>query len=126
LRVSGRRQLIDSIFATGIPFAGRGPLPAALQDLARLMPLTAGVRRFGAASLDLAYVAAGRFDGFWEMGLNPWDIAAGALLVREAGGLVGNLRGEEGWLDSGNIVAANPKIFHEMLQVLQPSAHHYQ
>jgi myo-inositol-1(or 4)-monophosphatase len=88
LRVSGRDKLIESIFATGLPFGGRSDLPQTLQDLARLLPATAGVRRFGAASLDLAYVAAGRYDGFWERRLQPWDMAAGLLIAKEAGALV--------------------------------------
>lgn len=119
LRVSGRRQLVDSVFATGIPFAGRGPLPAALQDLARLMPLTAGVRRFGAASLDLAYVAAGRFDGYWERGNQPWDVAAGILLVREAGGFVEGIRDGDDPLESGRMIAANAQIFEPLAKVIR-------
>ncbi|MBC9246599.1 inositol monophosphatase [Paracoccus sp. 11-3] len=119
LRVSGRRQLVDSVFATGIPFAGRGPLPAALQDLARLMPLTAGVRRFGAASLDLAYVAAGRFDGYWERGNQPWDVAAGILLVREAGGFVEGIRDGDDPLESGRMIAANVQIFEPLAKIIR-------
>ena len=119
LRVSGRRQLIDSIFATGIPFAGHGPLPAALQDLARLMPLTAGVRRFGAASLDLAYVAAGRFDGYWERGNQPWDVSAGILMVREAGGFVEGIRDGDDPLESGRMIAANPQLFEAFAKVVR-------
>ena len=81
---------------------------------------TAGIRRAGSASLDLAYVAAGRLDGFWEMGLSKWDIAAGALLITEAGGLVGNLQGNDGYLDTGNIVAGNPKVFAQLLPLIAP------
>ena len=99
LRVSGRRDLLEMIFATGIPFGGRQELPRTLRELAALMPRTAGVRRWGSASLDLAYVAAGRFDGFWERGLHAWDVAAGSLLVREAGGFVGTIEGEGSPLD---------------------------
>jgi myo-inositol-1(or 4)-monophosphatase len=80
---------------------------------------TSGIRRPGAAALDLAWVAAGRIDGFWEMGLSPWDMAAGALLVREAGGLVGDFEGEDTFLDSGRIVASNAKLFAAILQVLK-------
>ncbi|MBU3030793.1 inositol monophosphatase family protein [Paracoccus marinaquae] len=119
LRVSGRRQMIESIFATGIPFAGRGPLPATIQDLARLMPLTAGVRRFGAASLDLAYVAAGRYEGYWERGLNPWDVAAGILLVREAGGFVEGIRDDDDPLESGRLICANAQIFESFAKVIR-------
>ncbi len=92
LRVSGRKSMADAVFATGIPYGTRGALPATLQDMARLSPQCAGIRRWGAAALDLAYVAAGRFDGFWERGLHEWDMAAGMILVREAGGLVGAVR----------------------------------
>jgi myo-inositol-1(or 4)-monophosphatase len=88
LRVSGRHRMIESIFATGLPFGGRADLPETLKDLARLLPACAGVRRWGSAALDLAYVGAGRYDGFWERRLNAWDLAAGMLIVREAGGLV--------------------------------------
>ena len=83
---------------------------------------TAGVRRAGAAALDLAYVAAGRLDGFWETGLSPWDMAAGALLIQEAGGLVADLEGESGYLESGRIVAGSPKIFAQLLQTITPHA----
>src|SRR5207249_11274069 len=83
---------------------------------------TAGLRRAGAAALDIAYVAAGRLDGFEEMGLSPWDMAAGALLVQEAGGLVGDFRGDSGYVDSGRIVCGNPKIFAQMLPVVGPIA----
>ena len=91
LRVSARREMSEMIFATGVPFGTMDTLPQTMTDLSKLMPRTAGVRRWGVASLDLAYVAAGRYDGFWERGLHPWDIAAGILLVREAGGLVGSI-----------------------------------
>ncbi len=84
IRVSDRHRMIESIYATGLPFAGRSDLPATLSDLAKVLPACAGVRRWGAASLDLAYVAAGRYDGFWERSLNIWDIAAGLILAREA------------------------------------------
>ena len=111
LRVSGRSKMIESVFATGIPFGGGKYLPAALQDLAGLMPQCAGVRRWGAASLDLAYVAAGRYDGYWERGLHIWDIAAGVLLVREAGGFVEPIREGQNLLEDGQMIAANPDIF---------------
>ena len=88
LRVSGRSKMIESLFATGVPFGGRADLPTTLQDLARLMPACAGVRRWGSAALDMAYVAAGRYEGFWERGLNAWDLAAGIVILQEAGGFV--------------------------------------
>ena len=97
LRVSARRELKDALFATGIPFAAVSPRNrlAFARTLGALMPATAGVRRFGSAALDLAWVAAGRYDGYWELGLNAWDIAAGALIVREAGGTVTHPDGSE-------------------------------
>ena len=111
LRVSGRVRMIESIFATGLPYAGRSELPATLQDLARLLPATAGVRRWGAAALDLAYVAAGRYEGYWERRLHAWDIAAGILLVREAGGLVEPVHEDRDMLEDGEVIAANGQIF---------------
>ncbi|MCW1404190.1 inositol monophosphatase [Novosphingobium sp. MW5] len=119
LRVSGRRSMIECIFATGVPFGGRPALPATLQDLARLMPVCAGVRRWGAAALDLAYVAAGRYDGFWERGLKPWDIAAGSLLVREAGGFIGPIRDGQDPIESGNMIAANSVIFDSFSKIIR-------
>jgi myo-inositol-1(or 4)-monophosphatase len=111
MRVSGRRALSECVFATGVPFGTKRTLPATLQDLARLMPTCAGVRRWGAAALDLAYVAAGRYDGYWERELNSWDIAAGLLLVREAGGFVEPVREGDDVLETGAILAANAEVF---------------
>ncbi|MEL6264843.1 MAG: inositol monophosphatase family protein [Pseudomonadota bacterium] len=108
-RVSARRELQGAIFATGLPFAAKRTLPATLKDLAEVLPRTAGVRRFGAASLDLAYVAAGRYDGYWERELQVWDIAAGLLLVQEAGGFVAPLGGDDP-LVSGGVIATNAEI----------------
>jgi myo-inositol-1(or 4)-monophosphatase len=119
IRVSGRRAMSEAVFATGIPFAGRGTLPATLQDLARLMPTCAGVRRWGAAALDLAYVAGGRFDGYWERGIKPWDVAAGMLLVREAGGFVGAVRDGDDPFASGTILAANSELFKPFADVIR-------
>ena len=119
LRVSGRTRLAEAVFATGIPFAGNGPLPATLQDLAQLMPATAGVRRFGAAALDLAYVAAGRFDGYWERGIKSWDVAAGILMVREAGGFVHGIREGDDPLESGRIIAANPQLMEPFAKIIR-------
>ena len=121
LRVSGRRNMIECIFATGVPFGGRGTLPATLADLARLMPVCAGVRRWGAAALDLAYVAAGRYDGYWERGLNAWDIAAGLLIVREAGGMVAPVREGYDILEKGAVIAANDQIFAPFAKVIRES-----
>jgi myo-inositol-1(or 4)-monophosphatase len=91
-----------------------------MKQLRAIMTSTSGVRRAGSAALDLAYVAAGRLDAFWELGLSPWDMAAGALLIQEAGGLVGDLRGDAGYLQSGDITAATPKIYAQLLEALKP------
>ncbi|MDP4031655.1 MAG: inositol monophosphatase family protein [Pseudorhodobacter sp.] len=119
LRVSGRRVMMEAIFATGVPFGGRGTLPATLQDLARLMPVCAGVRRWGAASLDLAYVAAGRYDGYWERGIEAWDIAAGMLLVREAGGMVSGIREGQDPLEKGAVICANEPLFEGFRRIIR-------
>ena len=119
MRVSGRRQMSQCLFATGVPYGAKKTLPATLQDLARLMPACAGVRRWGAAALDLAYVAAGRYDGFWERELNPWDIAAGLALVREAGGLVGPLRVGDPILEQGALIAANSEVFDPFAAIIR-------
>lgn len=119
LRVSGRSRMIEAIFATGLPFGGRSDLPATLQDLARLLPACAGVRRWGSAALDLAYVAAGRYDGFWERRLHPWDMAAGLVIVREAGGFAEPLNPEGDILGDGEVVAANSQIFETLAKVIR-------
>ena len=112
LRVSGRTRMSEAVFATGLPFGDRGDTAATFQELARIMPATAGIRRWGAAALDLAYVAAGRFDGFWERGLSAWDIAAGILIVREAGGFVETIRDDAGSVhEAGNLIACNEGLF---------------
>jgi myo-inositol-1(or 4)-monophosphatase len=120
IRVSKRDKLIDCLIGTGFPFRMFEHTDAYVGMMRDFMTGTAGIRRPGAAALDLANVATGRLDGFWEIGLSPWDMAAGALLVQEAGGLVGDLQGNEGFLDKGCIVAANPKIFPQMLQTIAP------
>ena len=119
LRVSGRRHMIEAIFATGVPFGGRSTLPATLQDLARLMPVCAGVRRWGSAALDLAYVAAGRYDGYWERGINAWDMAAGLILVKEAGGFIGPVREGHDILDSGTVIAGNGELFEPLCKIIR-------
>lgn len=110
LRVSARRQLADAVIGTGMPYGPQADHPTYLATLPAVMAATSGVRRMGAAALDLAYVAAGRFDGFWEFGLLPWDIAAGLLLVREAGGYVSDLSGGHTMLTSGDVLAANDHL----------------
>lgn len=119
LRVATRQALADSVVATGMPFRGHGDYSAYLKELAAVMPQVAGVRRFGAASLDLAWVAAGRFDGFWEHDLSPWDMAAGILIIREAGGFVTDLEGGDAILQSGGIVAGNDAIHRELLSLIR-------
>jgi myo-inositol-1(or 4)-monophosphatase len=118
IRVSKRVQLSDALIGTGFPFRDFDGLDEYLSMFREVTARTAGIRRAGAAALDIAYVAAGRLDGFWEMGLSPWDMAAGALLVQEAGGLVGDFRGDQGYLGSGRIVCGNPKIFVQLIQVI--------
>lgn len=119
LRVSNRGKLIESIFATGVPFGGRSDLPETLQDLARLMPSCAGVRRWGSAALDMAYVAAGRYEGFWERRLNAWDLAAGVVIVREAGGLIEPLREGGDILDDGEVICANEAVFNKFAATIR-------
>jgi len=118
LRVSSRNRLSESVMATGIPFHGRPGHDAFLKQMGVVMKDVAGIRRMGAASLDLAYVAAGRFEGFWESGLQPWDIAAGLLLVQEAGGFVTDFKGAKNILESGDVVAANAKLHKQLLDLV--------
>jgi len=108
------------LIGTGFPYTDFTHIDAYMGMFRDLIQKTSGLRRPGSAALDLAYTAAGRFDGFFEIGLKPWDIAAGCLLVQEAGGLVGDFQGNENYLKSGNIVAGNPKIFGQLLQVIAP------
>jgi myo-inositol-1(or 4)-monophosphatase len=119
LRVSGRRLLGEALIGTGIPFGGRGDHATYLATLARVAAATSGVRRFGAAALDLAYVAAGRYDGYWEFGLFPWDMAAGLLLVREAGGFVSDLAGGHTMMTSGDVLAANGHLHLPLAALLK-------
>lgn len=127
IRVSDTKSLEGSLLATGIPF-GDATLPhvdAYLSCTKELLEKnTAGIRRLGAASLDLAYLAAGRFDGFYEIDLKPWDIAAGVLIVREAGGLVSDLSGGDNYMESGNILCGNPRVFKEMLPIVRRNLGH--
>jgi myo-inositol-1(or 4)-monophosphatase len=120
LRISKRTNLQKSLIGTGFPFREFSHIDNYLAIFRDLTQKTSGLRRAGAATLDLAYVAAGRLDGFWEFGLSPWDMAAGSLLITEAGGLVGDLEGNGGYMESGNIVAGNPKIFSQLVQAIAP------
>ncbi|MGE0740672.1 MAG: inositol monophosphatase family protein [Hyphomonadaceae bacterium] len=118
LRVAGRNDMREALFATGTPFHGKPGHDVFLKEVERVIARTAGVRRFGAAALDLAYVAAGRFDGFWERNLSAWDIAAGAVLVREAGGVVTEIDGGD-FMKTGAVVAANPALAPILTQTLR-------
>ncbi len=120
IRVSRRQHLRDCLIGTGFPFRDGAYLDTYLAMMKTMIEHTAGLRRPGAAALDLACVAAGFYDGFWEIGLNPWDVAAGSLLVLEAGGLIGDLSGEGDYLHGGQVIAANPKIFVQMVNALSP------
>lgn len=119
LRVSGRRGLPEALIGTGAPFLGRGDHDRFLAEMGLVMAQTAGIRRMGAAALDLAYVAAGRLDGFWERGLQAWDIAAGIVIVREAGGYVTDFAGRPPTLESGDVVAANDHLHAPLRQLLR-------
>ena len=119
IRVSKRLKLQDSLLGTGFPYRMFDQIDTYLAIFKELAQKTAGMRRPGAASLDLAYVACGRYDGFWEFGLAPWDMAAGALLVAEAGGLVSDIRGDANYLESGNIIAGTPKVFAPLLKLIE-------
>ena len=123
IRVAGRDRIDDSIIAGGLPFASVAAHIDAYSDIIKeFMRRCRTLRRQGSAALDLAYLAAGRVDGFFELGLKPWDIAAAAVIIREAGGFVGDAAGGERFLDSGNVVAANPRIFRAMLRTIRANA----
>ena len=119
IRVSGRTGLDGALLGTGIPFSQDRDFDAYLNTMRKFMGRPAGIRRAGAAALDLAYVAAGRFDGFWEEQLKPWDMAAGVLLVREAGGLIADLDGDSEYMESGDVVCGTPKVYKEMLPLVK-------
>jgi myo-inositol-1(or 4)-monophosphatase len=119
LRVSARHRLNECLVATGAPFAGKGDRPQFLGEIDAVMTNTAGIRRWGAAALDLAYVAAGRFDGFWERGLSPWDYAAGLILVREAGGYICEMNGKSLTMASPSVLASNNAIHSDLMKLLR-------
>jgi len=122
IRVSARKNLSEAIFATGIPFMGIPDHALFLQQLQSVMAVTAGIRRYGSAALDLAYVAAGRYDGYWENGLNPWDVAAGVVLVRESGGFVTDMSGGDRMLAGGGILAANSALYEPLKKLVSTPA----
>jgi myo-inositol-1(or 4)-monophosphatase len=119
LRVAGRKEMAPSLFATGLPSMGRPGHARAMAEAAAVLGISSGIRRFGAASLDMAYVAAGRFDAFWERGLQAWDFAAGIVLVREAGGMVLDLNGGDTMLTSGDVLCANEYLTPQLLKLLK-------
>jgi myo-inositol-1(or 4)-monophosphatase len=119
LRVAARKSLTDAVVVCGIPHRGHGDLALGRRELAAVQERVAGIRRFGAASLDLAWVAAGRVDAYWERTLSPWDIAGGLILVREAGGYATDLEGRENPLVAGDVIAGNESIHSELLRVLK-------
>ena len=119
LRVAARRDLTEAVFACGLPHRGRGDLALFRSEFEAIQDKVAGLRRFGAAALDLAWVAAGRVDAYWERDISPWDIAAGLLLVREAGGFVTDVNGNDTMMQTGSIVAGNETMHHELLKLLK-------
>ncbi len=118
MRVSKRLKIADALIGTGFPYSKVDVLDRYIAMFRKVTLNCAGIRRPGAAALDLAYVAAGRFDGFWEMGLSPWDMAAGSLLVQESGGLIGDFSGDSNYLESGEVVAGNAKVFAQLLALV--------
>ncbi len=119
LRVAARREIVDAVIGTGIPHLGRPNHQGYMDELRQVMANCSGVRRLGCAALDLAYVAAGRFDGFWEKGLNPWDVGAGMLMIREAGGFVTDASGKDRVFEAKEIVAGNEHIHRQLLATLE-------
>ncbi|MDQ8726728.1 inositol monophosphatase family protein [Bradyrhizobium sp. LHD-71] len=120
IRVAARKNLSDSVVACGLPHIGRGDFAIASAELAAIQPRVAGLRRFGAAALDLAWVAAGRLDGYWERNLSSWDMAAGIVLVREAGGFVSDIDGSDKIFETRDIIAGNEDIHRELVKILKP------
>ena len=120
LRVSKTKTLARSLIGTGFPFREFEQLDEYMSIFRTLMTQTSGIRRPGSAALDLAYVASGRLDGFWEFNLNAWDIAAGTLLIQEAGGIVTDMRGKNDFLENGDVIAGTPKIHQELVKIINP------
>ncbi len=118
IRVSSKKELDGALLGTGFPYSDEKAMLKFIESYKALFPKVAGIRRAGVASLDLAYVASGRLDGFWEFNLKPWDIAAGVLLIQEAGGISAELSGGLDYLESGNIISANPKLLKAMLKIV--------
>jgi myo-inositol-1(or 4)-monophosphatase len=119
LRVAGRKQLNDCVIGCGLPHLGRGDHAVSQAEMSAIQPKVAGLRRFGAASLDMAFVAAGRLDGYWERNLKPWDVAAGIIMIREAGGVVGDIHDGD-LLKTGDVVCGNEFVHGELVKMLKP------
>jgi myo-inositol-1(or 4)-monophosphatase len=119
IRVAGRKRMAESVIACGLPHMGRGDLELGRRELFAVQDKVAGLRRYGAAALDLAFIAAGRFDGYWERDLSPWDMAAGTIIVREAGGYITDIDGQDAAFTKGHILAGNQIIHHELLALLK-------
>jgi len=122
LRVAGRRQMDECVIGCGLPHIGRGDLELSRREMTAIQNRVAGLRRFGAASLDLAFVAAGRLDGYWERDLKPWDIAAGQIMVREAGGIISGLAGNDDALATGDVICGNEYVHGELVKMLKQAA----
>ena len=122
LRVAARKQLADSVIACGLPHLGRGDLDLGLRELSTIQAKVAGLRRFGAAALDMAFVAAGRLDGYWERNISPWDIAAGIIILREAGGFVTDIDGADAMFTKKHVVAGNETIQRELQTLLKAAS----
>jgi myo-inositol-1(or 4)-monophosphatase len=120
LRVAGRRKLDECVIGCGLPHIGRGDHAQSRQELTAIQERVAGLRRFGAASLDLAFIAAGRLDGYWERNLQPWDIAAGQIMIREAGGVISGMEGDDDPLKTGHVVCGNEFVHKELVKILKP------
>jgi myo-inositol-1(or 4)-monophosphatase len=122
LRVAGRRQMDECVIGCGLPHIGRGDLELSRREMTAIQNRVAGLRRFGAAALDLAFVAAGRLDGYWERDLKPWDIAAGQIMVREAGGTISGIAGNDDALTTGHVICGNEYVHGELVKLLKPLA----
>src|SRR5215217_6520112 len=119
LRVAGRRKLDECVIGCGLPHIGRGDLELSRQEMTAIQEKVAGLRRFGAASLDLAFIAAGRLDGYWERNLQPWDIAAGQIMIREAGGTISGIEGSDDPLKTGHVLCGNEYVHGELVKILE-------
>jgi len=120
LRVAGRRKLNECVIACGLPHIGRGDHELSRLEMTAIQDKVAGLRRFGAASLDMAFVASGRLDGYWERSLQPWDIAAGQIMVRESGGLISGIDGHDDPLQTGHVICGNEFVHAELVKILKP------